>query len=147
MQGAGRSRFPAGPPQQPEPAAEKLVGSRRREDVYIRPQRLAEVAGVEREQLARTLRELVRLKAFDYVPPFRGRAVHFTQRDVPFDELNIDFAELDRRKEAEYEKLESVIEFARTPRCRQRNSAACAGSLRCGGPEGGGRWAGSERRA
>src|SRR5690606_18843988 len=46
---------------------------------------------------------------------------HFTQRDVPFDELNIDFAELDRRKEAEYEKLESVIEFARTPRCRQRN--------------------------
>ena len=102
-------------------AAEKLVGSRRREDVYIRPQRLAEVAGVEREQLARTLRELVRLKAFDYVPPFRGRAVHFTQRDVPFEELNIDFAELDKRKEAEYEKLESVIEFARTPRCRQRN--------------------------
>ena len=102
-------------------AAEKIVGKRRGEDVYIRPQRLAEVADVQPEQLARTLRELNRLKSFDYVPPFRGRAVHFTQRDVPFDQLNIDFEELGRRKAAEYEKLEAVIEFARTPRCRQRS--------------------------
>ena len=101
--------------------AEKLVGSRRGEDVYIRPDRLAEAAGVEREQLARTLRELSRLKAFDYVPPFRGRAVHFIQRDIPFEELEIDFVELGRRKAAEYEKLEAVIDFARTPRCRQRS--------------------------
>jgi len=63
---------------------------------------------------------LVRLKQFDYVPPFRGRAVHFTQRDLSFDELKIDFDELAKRKAAEYEKLESVIEFARTARCRQR---------------------------
>lgn len=102
-------------------AAEKIVGKRRGEDVYVRPARLAEVADVQPEQLTRTLRELNRLKSFDYVPPFRGRAVHFTQRDVPFDELNIDFEELGRRKAAEYEKLEAVIEFARTPRCRQRS--------------------------
>ncbi len=101
-------------------AAEKVVGKHRGEDVYVRPQRLAEIAGVDREQLARTLRELVRLKQFDYVPPFRGRAVHFTQRDVPFEELKIDFDELARRKAAEYEKLEAVIQFARTSRCRQR---------------------------
>jgi len=102
-------------------AAEKIVGKRRGEDVYVRPQKLAEVADVQPDQLSRTLRELNRLKAFDYVPPFRGRAVHFTQRDVPFDQLNIDFEELGRRKAAEYEKLEAVIEFARTPRCRQRS--------------------------
>ena len=102
-------------------AAEKIVGKRRGEDVYIRPQKLAELAEVQPDQLSRTLRELNRLKAFDYVPPFRGRAVHFTQRDVPFDQLNIDFEELGRRKAAEYDKLESVIEFARTPRCRQRS--------------------------
>lgn len=102
-------------------AAEKIVGKRRGEDVYVRPQKLAEVADVQPDQLSRTLRELNRLKAFDYVPPFRGRAVHFTQRDVPFDQLNIDFDELGRRKAAEYEKLEAVIEFARTPRCRQRS--------------------------
>jgi len=102
-------------------AAEKIVGKRRGEDVYIRPQKLAETAGVQPDQLARTLRELNRLKSFDYVPPFRGRAVHFTQRDVPFDQLEIDFDELGKRKAAEYEKLEAVIEFARTPRCRQRS--------------------------
>jgi len=102
-------------------AAEKIVGKRRGEDVYVRPTKLAEVADVQPDQLSRTLRELSRLKAFDYVPPFRGRAVHFTQRDVPFDKLNIDFEELGRRKAAEYEKLEAVIEFARTPRCRQRS--------------------------
>lgn len=101
-------------------AAEKLIGNHRGEDVYVRPQKLAEIAGVDREQLSRTLRELVRLKQFDYVPPFRGRAVHFTQRDIPFNKLEIDFDELARRKAAEYEKLEAVIEFARTARCRQR---------------------------
>ncbi len=101
-------------------AAEKIVGAHRHEDVYVRPQKLADIAGVDREQLSRTLRELARLKQFDYVPPFRGRAVHFSQRDVPFDELKIDFDELAKRKAAEYEKLEAVIEFARTARCRQR---------------------------
>lgn len=102
-------------------AVEKCIGSRRFEDVYVNPQKLITQAGVEREQLSRTLRELNRLKAFDYVPPFRGRAVHFTQRDVPFDQLQIDFEELTQRKQAEYDKLEAVIEFARTPRCRQRS--------------------------
>ncbi len=101
-------------------AIEQVVGKRRGEDVFVRPTRLAEMADVDREQLTRTLRELKRLKSFDYVPPFRGRAVHFIQRDVPFEQLEIDFDELDRRKAAEYEKLEAVIGFARTSGCRQR---------------------------
>jgi len=101
-------------------AAERVIGSHRGEDVYVRPQKLADLAGVDREQLTRTLRELLRLKQFDYVPPFRGRAVHFTQRNLTFDQLKIDFDELAKRKAAEYEKLEAVIEFARTARCRQR---------------------------
>lgn len=101
-------------------AIEKVVGRRRGEDVFVRPTRLAELAEVDREQLTRTLRELKKLKAFDYVPPFRGRAVHFIERDLPFEELEIDFDELERRKKAEYEKLEAVITFARTSGCRQR---------------------------
>src|SRR6056297_814518 len=52
-------------------AIEKVVGGRRGEDVYVRPNHLAELAGVERDQLARTLRELQKLRSFDYVPPFR----------------------------------------------------------------------------
>tara|TARA_R110002049_G_scaffold2750_8_gene22130 strand:+ start:37101 stop:40160 length:3060 start_codon:yes stop_codon:yes gene_type:complete len=121
-------------------AIEKVIGRRRGEDVYVQPTRLMEMAEVDREQLTRTLRELRRLKTFDYVPPFRGRAVHVTQRDVPFEKLDIDFAELDRRKAAEYQKLESVIGFARTSGCRQRiildyfgdpNAVNCGSCDRC----------------
>jgi ATP-dependent DNA helicase RecQ len=101
-------------------AIEKIVGDRREDDVFVRPSRLMQLADVSREQLARTLRELSRLKTFDYVPPFRGRAVHIVQRDLPFEKLEIDFDELARRKAAEYEKLEAVIGFARTGGCRQR---------------------------
>ena len=79
-----------------------------------------DIAGVSREQLTRTVRELNRMKFFDYVPPFRGRAVHFTERDVPFENLDIDFSDLDKRKAAEYQKLEAVIDFSRTSGCRQR---------------------------
>lgn len=101
-------------------AIEKVVGTRRGEDVYVRPQRLMELSEVDRDQLARTLRELKRLKAFDFVPPFRGRAIHFLEKDTPFDQLEIDFDDLEKRKRAEHEKLEAVIGFARTSLCRQR---------------------------
>jgi ATP-dependent DNA helicase RecQ len=101
-------------------AIEKIVGRRRGEDVYVQPKRLMQLAEVDREQLARTLRELRRLRSFDYVPPFRGRAIHFIDRDRSFDELDIDFEELERRKKAEFGKLEAVIGLANTPGCRQR---------------------------
>ena len=55
-------------------AIEQMVGQQRGEDIYVRLPRLAEMAGVDRDQLTRTLRELNRLQSFDYVPPFRGRA-------------------------------------------------------------------------
>ncbi|MGI9474175.1 MAG: RecQ family ATP-dependent DNA helicase [Rubripirellula sp.] len=99
---------------------ESIVGRRRGEDVYVRPDYLAERAGVDKDQLVRTLRELKRLRSFDYVPPFRGRAVHVVERDQSFEQLEIDFAELEKRKRSEFEKLEAVIGFARTAGCRQR---------------------------
>ncbi|QDT08530.1 RecQ family ATP-dependent DNA helicase [Planctomycetes bacterium K23_9] len=101
-------------------AVEKVIGKRRGEDVYVSLKRLMDLAEVDRTQLARTMRELSKLRAFDYVPPFRGRAVHLIQRDVPFEKLDIDFKDLNRRKAAEHEKLEAVISFARTNGCRQR---------------------------
>ncbi|TWT67235.1 RecQ family ATP-dependent DNA helicase [Allorhodopirellula solitaria] len=121
-------------------AVEKVIGRRRGEDVYVRPDTLAKLADMDRTKLATQLRELTKLRAFDYVPPFRGRAVHITRRDLPFAELNIDFDELDRRKAAEYEKLEAVIGFARAASCRQRvildyfgdpNAADCTRCDRC----------------
>ncbi len=101
-------------------AIEKVVGRRRNEDVYVQPKRLMQLADVDREQLSRTLRELRRLRSFDYVPPFRGRAIHFIDRDRSFDELDIDFDELEKRKKAEFAKLEAVIGLANTAGCRQR---------------------------
>lgn len=101
-------------------AVEKVVGQHRHEDVYVRPQRLCDLAEVSRDQLARVLRELSGLQAFDYVPPFRGRAVHMLDCERRFEDLQIDFEELERRKASEFEKLEAVISFARSSGCRQR---------------------------
>ena len=101
-------------------AIDRIVGRRRGEDVYVRPARLMEVSGLQRNQLSSALRELKQLRCFDYVPPFRGRAVHITDRDKSSDELDIDFEELDRRKAADFQKLDAVIELARTGDCRQK---------------------------
>ena len=98
---------------------EQFIGGRRGELVYFRPPDMAERAGIDPTALARALRELKSLKAFDYVPPFRGRAIHVVDRETPFDELDIDFETLEKRKTAEYEKLDRVISFARGNSCRQ----------------------------
>ena len=99
-------------------AIQKVVRRRRYEDVFVRPARLMELSGLSRTQLTAALRELKQLRSFDYVPPFRGKAVHIIRRE-PFKTLEIDFDELDRRKAAEFEKLEAMIGFARTGGCRQ----------------------------
>jgi ATP-dependent DNA helicase RecQ len=70
--------------------------------------------------LGRHLRELTSLAAFDYVPPFRGRAIHVRDRTRRFDDLKIDFEALEQRKNSEYEKLERVLRFARHRGCREQ---------------------------
>jgi len=98
---------------------EREVGERRFEWVYFQPQQLAAKAELDRDALVRALRELMKLTNFDYVPPFRGRAIHMLMPDTPFEKLDIDFVELERRKQAEAAKLERVISYATTRRCRQ----------------------------
>lgn len=98
---------------------ERIIGDRRGETVYMHPRTLLQACDMERDALSRTLRELCKLDEFDYVPPFRGRAVHFTRRDVPFADLGIDFENLRRRKEAEYDRLNQVVHYAQSPLCRQ----------------------------
>lgn len=98
---------------------EKAVGDRRFEDVYLHPRWLVQQSGMDRDALIRQLREVSQLEAVDYIPPFRGRAVHFHKRDIPFDELHIDFENLNKRKEAELERLNQVIQYAQSPLCRQ----------------------------
>ncbi len=68
------------------------------------------------------------------MPPFRGRAIRMLKRDVPFEQLEIDTEALEKRKAAEYDKLNRVVRFALSGGCRQqeilryfgeRDAAAC----------------------
>jgi len=101
-------------------AVERLVGPRRHELVHFRPRVFADQIETDQASLAHALRELAALEAFTYVPPFRGRAIRMIRRDLAFDQLEIDFDTLQRRKEVEYEKLQRVISFALSANCRQQ---------------------------
>lgn len=101
-------------------ALEQIVGSRRGESVPFEPLQLLRLTGLEQASIATALRELNELDAFDYVPPFRGRAIRMLDRETPFEQLDIDFESIEKRKAAEYEKLNRVIQFALNAACRQQ---------------------------
>ena len=98
---------------------ERSVGDRRGEEVYIHPRWLLQESQMQRDSLNRALRELTKLQPFDYVPPFRGRAVHFRRRDLTFEQLGIDFENLKKLKDAEYDRLNQMVRYAQSPLCRQ----------------------------
>ncbi len=97
---------------------EKLIGTLGGERVYFAPRSLAESLEMKWDAVQRALRQLTQLDCFDYVPPFRGRAIHILRRE-PFEQLDIDFDELNRRKQEEYRRLETVIALAGSQSCRQ----------------------------
>ena len=101
-------------------AIQDLLGGVRYEWVDISPRDLQIATEMDSAALSRALRELRQLKAFDYIPPFRGRAIRMLERDKPFGRLELDFKEYERRKAAEYEKLNRVIKFAESSRCREQ---------------------------
>ncbi|MGI9515495.1 MAG: RQC domain-containing protein, partial [Pirellulaceae bacterium] len=97
---------------------ESRVGPLRGERVYFPPRQLCDQLEMKWDALQRAMRELNKLDCFDYVPPFRGRAIHVLRRE-PFSKLDIDFGELERRKREEYRRLESVIGYCGSRICRQ----------------------------
>jgi ATP-dependent DNA helicase RecQ len=102
-------------------AVERMAGPRRNELVYFHPHELDVEEGIDPSSVLRVLRELNALDVFHYVPPFRGRAISMLDRRRRFSELPIDFEALEKRKQAEYEKVDRLIRFAQTRRCRQRD--------------------------
>ncbi len=98
---------------------ESYCDSFRGERVLFSPQKLAQSLDMKWEAVANAIRQICKLPMVDYIPPFRGRAIHVVDRKKTFNQLPIDFDELNRRKNAEYEKLERMIRFATTYRCRQ----------------------------
>jgi ATP-dependent DNA helicase RecQ len=101
-------------------AVEKGIGDRRDEPVYIHPRWLMEKLEMDRDTLFRHLKELTKLEDFEFAKPFRGRAIHFRRRGVPFEQLPIDHAGLEARKKADFDKLDQMVAYAKTNRCRQR---------------------------
>jgi ATP-dependent DNA helicase RecQ len=99
---------------------DEILDGQRYHRVYFQLERLAGESGLSRNATLRALRELNKLNSFDYVPPFRGRAIHMLNRERPFEALDIDFATLQKRKANELSKLERVIQYARTHGCRQQ---------------------------
>ncbi len=108
-------------------AIEQLLGGVRHEWVDVSPRDLQIAAEMDAAALARAMRELRQLKAFDYIPAFRGRAIRMLERSKPFARLELDFEEFERRKACEYEKLNRVVAFAESSRCREREILAYFG--------------------
>lgn len=98
---------------------ERIVSGFRGERVMFQPQRLADRLEMKWEAVNRAIRQLRKIPMIDYIPPFRGRAIHVVDRKQKFSNLKIDFAELHCRQKSEHEKLNSVIRLATTRRCRQ----------------------------
>lgn len=120
---------------------ESIVGSVRDDRVYFHPRELVDDK-LGLESINRAIRQLNELKFFDYVPPFRGRAIHLTDPSRKFASWQLDFEEMNRRKELEYQKLQTVVDFANSNRCRQleileyfgdRDQRVCNSCDNCGG--------------
>lgn len=74
------------------------------------------ICGLSTEQLKRVLNALQN-KEIEWIPPFSGRGIRLIEPDKP---LNIDFDQLEYKREFEMERLEDVIKYARTTGCRQK---------------------------
>ena len=98
---------------------EQRVGGRRFELVFVHPHEIAESVDMAPAAVNRAIRELNRLDAFTYIPPFRGRALRMIRKDQRFDELELDFEDLERRRQSNLDKLQQVVNFSTSPRCRQ----------------------------
>lgn len=97
---------------------ESIVGDVRDERVYFHPRQLADDK-LSIDSVNRAIRQLNEATFFDFIPPFRGRALHVADRSKRFGEWSIDFEEMKLRKELEYKKLQTIVDFALSRRCRQ----------------------------
>ncbi len=90
------------------------------EPVPFPPDEFAEHLGIERAALTRALKQLTRDLPLDYIPPFRGQAIKLLDRSKRFEDWPIDFEALQRRKDAEYEKLKLMVAYATTRQSKRQ---------------------------
>ena len=110
-------------------AIEQIVGPRRNEPVYFNRRELLGRSELDSAAIGRALIQLRSLEPFDYVPPFRGRAIRMLQREAPFEILDIDFKTLEHRRAADYTKLDALVRYAEGGCCRQQSVLHYFGEL------------------
>lgn len=98
---------------------EGLCDRRWGEPVYFHPDEFASNLGIERSALNRALKHLSGELPVTYVPPFRGNAIRVLDRARSGRALGIDFTAIEARKAAEYEKLDRMIRYSESRRCRR----------------------------
>src|SRR5262249_53299908 len=118
-------------------ALEGLVRTRLGEPIYFRPDEFADALGMDRSAVTRALKSLAADLPIDYIPPFRGNAVRVIDRTRKARDPQIDFATLDKRKQYEYEKLDRMVQYCRSNKCRRSYilnyfGERGASSARCG---------------
>lgn len=120
-------------------ALEQIVGPRRNEMVGFSMDQLLAMTDLKQTSVATALRQLNQLPFFTYIPAFRGRAIRMIPKNredagaaehgaaenfrpvfPQFHELDVDFEEHEKRKLAEYDRMNRVICFAMGTRCRQQ---------------------------
>lgn len=79
-------------------------------------EQLSGVAGLGVEQIKRVLRALSP-DVLEWTPPFSGKTIELTKPDVPG--LQIDFTEIEHKREFDLARLDEVIGYTNTRECRQ----------------------------
>ncbi len=86
--------------------------------VKFLPDELAKKAGLSIDALRRCFSDMDTKREITYIPPFRGRGLRVIKRVEP-QELAIDFQNLQIRKAYELAKIDLVMEYAASERCRR----------------------------
>lgn len=98
--------------------SDHYTGEELLEGVQFLPDEIIEKAGLSKETFRRVIDDLEERDEGTYIPPFRGRGVRLLSRMAP-SELPIDFANLQLRKAYELEKLNQMMAYGTSTRCRR----------------------------
>ncbi len=88
------------------------------EGIQFLPGEIMGKAGLSKEAFRRMITDLEERGEGTYIPPFRGRGVRLLIR-MPLSELPIDFEKLRLRKANELEKLNQMMAYGTSSRCRR----------------------------
>jgi ATP-dependent DNA helicase RecQ len=88
------------------------------EGIQFLPDEMAALAGISEESFRRVMADLEEKKEGTYIPPFRGRGLRLLAR-TPSADLKIDFQNLQLRKAHQLEKLDQIMAYCTSARCRR----------------------------